>query len=244
MTHVLAILVLAAAADRKGPDIQHTAPAEARANQELVVEAKITDPSGVFEPRLYWRPAGSTTQFIPVSMSSGGKGRYTATIPSASVAGDLEYFLEAYDSQGNGPTRHGSSQAPLRVHVAVPVAQAAPAAEAFEPAGEAPEMVFQDVGPSFNYGAAITGGAGVAMVVAGVLLYYTAGASIRTIDGRYALGAGRSQEDHDATQSAMGRGFTGSILMLAGAGATAGGAIWWIAARPKGPMTLGLTVRF
>ena len=53
------------------------------------------------------------------SLPSGG-GAYSATLPGATLTGNIEYYLETYDNDGNGPARAGSPEAPYHVAVASP----------------------------------------------------------------------------------------------------------------------------
>jgi hypothetical protein len=114
----LALLVLAGpsaalAADTLAPVITHQAVREATRGQTLTVSATITDDSEIFEPTLYYRAAG-TKKFQSASMSKSGS-TFSAAIPEATMKGDVEYFIEAYDAMGNGPARFASDAAPQRV---------------------------------------------------------------------------------------------------------------------------------
>lgn len=106
----------ASALDNDPPKIDHTPVVDAPAGAGLTVTAAITDESEVFEPTLYYRPAG-TRKFLSASMHRVGMTRYSATIPEEVMGGDVEYFIEAYDSNGNGPTQFASADSPRRVKV-------------------------------------------------------------------------------------------------------------------------------
>lgn len=113
VTALVVATAVPARADDAPPRIEHTAIAEARRGEPLEITAVITDPDGIFEPRVYFRPAG-TTQYDSVALT-GGPGLMTATLPAEITAADFEYFLEVYDGLGNGPTRSGNEHTPHRV---------------------------------------------------------------------------------------------------------------------------------
>jgi hypothetical protein len=105
-------------ADTSPPSIAHDPPASAATGKLLEIKARITDPSGVLYPRLYYRKAG-TTSFQNTTMQRVGD-RWVGAIPGFAVQGaTLEYYLEAFDKQGNGPARHGSAAAPHRIELQV-----------------------------------------------------------------------------------------------------------------------------
>ena len=86
-----------------------TAPAPCR------IEAGIVDDTGVFDPTLLFRLKG-TAAFDRVAMKpvADTAGRYEAVVPSSvAAAGDVEYLIEAFDVEGNGPARAGTEAGPL-----------------------------------------------------------------------------------------------------------------------------------
>ncbi|MHB1845559.1 MAG: hypothetical protein ACYCWW_12080, partial [Deltaproteobacteria bacterium] len=107
-----------------GPSIEHAPVVRAQAGQPLTLTATIRSGNGVFQPTVDFRRVGETTWSKVPLLPSGGD-LYAATIPSASLGSDVEYYLEAYDNDGNGPARAGSPDAPF--HVAVGGAAAMPA---------------------------------------------------------------------------------------------------------------------
>ncbi len=89
------------------------------------IEAGIVDDSGVFDPTLLFRPKGGAAfERVPMKPMTTKPGRYEAVVPAAVAAsGDVEYLIEAFDIEGNGPARAGTEAAPLllvRPVVAVP----------------------------------------------------------------------------------------------------------------------------
>jgi hypothetical protein len=116
----------ARAADSEPPVIDHEEVQVARAGQALPVRAAITDPSGVFDPTILYR-VGDNAPFLRASMREVEGGVFEGEIPEAFVREGLEYFIEAYDEEGNGPARFGDETFAVSVRV---VAADAPDSEA------------------------------------------------------------------------------------------------------------------
>ena len=134
-------------ADLDPPSITHTPVTTAPKGKPLTIRARITDPSGVFQPVAYLRRKGlGTGDYIPIGMirSRVTQGEYAVEIPPALVSDDLEYYLEAYDNAGNGPARSGSPAEPLALKVdeepEVMTAPADPATAAPPPRGAPPAI--------------------------------------------------------------------------------------------------------
>ena len=108
-------------ADNAAPVITHVAPGACPvavaggAAVACVIEATIVDASGVFDPTLLVRLRGVTAyERVAMKAVDGQANHYAAVVPAAlSVAGDVEYLIEAFDLQGNGPARAGDEAAPL-----------------------------------------------------------------------------------------------------------------------------------
>lgn len=108
--------------DELPPRIRHEPVAEWTAGEPIRVEASMADPSGLFEPKLYYRldPEGA---FVPNALQPEGDRQLGLLLPVA--RGEVQYFLEAYDTRGNGPARNGT---PTYPH-AIKITGAPPAAE-------------------------------------------------------------------------------------------------------------------
>lgn len=78
----------------------------------FVVEARIRDESGVFAPAVLWRLPGNT-RFVDAALEERGSV-WRALVPAPATAGGIEFFIEAFDLVGNGPSRIGSPEAPLQ----------------------------------------------------------------------------------------------------------------------------------
>lgn len=111
-------LLVLAAADAEPPTIQHFPVRRVDPGVALTVKARISDPSGVFDPGVSWRNAGGDT-FKRVPMQAKGGSEFETVIPANAItAAAVEYFIEAFDENGNGPARFGNPQKPIRVAVA------------------------------------------------------------------------------------------------------------------------------
>jgi hypothetical protein len=100
------------------PVVKHVPVKTAVKGEPLVFLVDIEDAHDVWAPTLYHRSAG-TKNYTSVSLQPKKGITYTATIQ---VAGDFEYWIEAYDEFGNGPSRKGSAEKPLKVKATVPAA--------------------------------------------------------------------------------------------------------------------------
>lgn len=117
----LAAAPLVARADDQPPIIKHNPVAKATRGDTLTISAVIDDESAIFAPTLYYRYAGAKG-YTNVTMSRKGDS-YAATITATA---DVDYWVEAWDELGNGPSRDGSPDRPFKVTVAERVAVARP----------------------------------------------------------------------------------------------------------------------
>lgn len=109
-----------AVADDAGPDIVVEPILRAETGRGIVIEAEITDKDGVFDPKLSYRAIGETKFLTSAMVPAGGSNRFRAEIPGSAVTGPMEYFVEAYDAQGNGPSRSAPATRPHKVFVSAP----------------------------------------------------------------------------------------------------------------------------
>lgn len=119
MHWILAVLLAAGAGltppDTDPPVIEHTPVKTAARGQPVEIGAQISDPSGVFGAQVVARTIGGR-RFSAFPMDDRGDGNYAAVLPATMLTGGgLEYFIEAFDEQGNGPARAGSPERPLKV---------------------------------------------------------------------------------------------------------------------------------
>lgn len=217
-------------ADVEAPLIAHTPISTAPRESELVVKARISDVSGVFAATASFRPAdsGEAWQTVDLKPVDGQPDLFSGAIAGSQVLGDLEYFIEAFDTHGNGPASVGSAAAPLRVLATEKLPDAVLVVEKSLP-----------VGPI-----AVAGG-GVLMTAVGAALWFTAAGRVEEIDAKYpTTGQGRLPADVEATQGAIGRSRIGSALMLAGGAAIVGGVAWFLVPTTDGGAQLGVSGDF
>lgn len=125
-----------ARADEDAPRISHAPVERVVRGEPLAISATITDESEIFAPTLYFRSPGEEGYESVILQRNGDV--YTAQIP---IEGDVQYWLEAYDEYGNGPSRDGTPGSPRLVVVvdgeASTLAEASPstvpAAQAAQP---------------------------------------------------------------------------------------------------------------
>lgn len=234
-------------ADTDPPTIIHTPLADVAPNQELQIDAEIRDQTGVFEPVLSWRHQGEadwrTIKFAP----TGGKDKFRASLSPSDVSEDLEYFIEAYDTEGNGPTRVGSPGQPMRV--AVKVQKIIVAKEPVpEPAGPAPAAAVQIApepeGGGMPIGPLATIGAGVVALGVGAVMWFGASGEAADLSAKYPGGIPLKPEDESVAADIASKGQLGSILMIAGAVIGGGGTAWFLVAPAQSGAALQLQVNF
>lgn len=160
--------------DTAPPVIEHTPPISCAVDVACVIEAQITDPSGVFDPTLLFRTAGAATfERAPMQTVAGTPSLFRATVPAALLAaGAVEYLIEAFDIQGNGPARAGSDATPLRVASAPPIAKTTlPASEPTPPVTTAAGDGATATDSTGLVVGLVAGGAAVALLVGGGIVW-------------------------------------------------------------------------
>ena len=105
----------AGAEDKEPPILKHESIGEAPLYEPILFDVRIQDISGVFAPSVYYRYAGQADYRV-IELTRKGAD-FTAQISGSEVTGDIEYFIEAFDEQGNGPSRLGSPNQPFRIAV-------------------------------------------------------------------------------------------------------------------------------
>ena len=166
-------LLLVAAEDVSAPALTHQEAKVAVRDRELTIEATITDESGVFDPVVLWR-VGADGPYARAPLELVEGDTYRAVLPASVVVADIEYLIEAYDTLGNGPARHGSEELPVRVRVVAaakaPTLSTDPAATTKPPpeAEESNTLLYVGLGVG---GAALAVVVVAAAVTAGVVAY-------------------------------------------------------------------------
>jgi hypothetical protein len=107
--------------DGEPPQLTHQPVAVGTRGKPLTVAAHAVDANGVFGPILYVRKKGlGTGDYVPIRMVASKivPGDYSVDVPATLTNVDgLEYYIEAWDTAGNGPTRAGSSEVPMAVAI-------------------------------------------------------------------------------------------------------------------------------
>lgn len=107
--------------DNAAPVVEHTPVSTHDGKGPVVIAAVIKDDSAIFEPTLVVRAAGAGPFMrVPLVKGEGAGDTYSAEVPAALLAGDVEYLVEAFDENGNGPSRVGDEAAPLKITRDVP----------------------------------------------------------------------------------------------------------------------------
>lgn len=259
MTHMLlALLLLAAPAktapakakaaptpaedDRDAPSIIHMPIKQAAAGQELHFEAEILDASGVFEPVVSWRPAG-TSAWKNVPLNLVGKDQYRAALASVDVTANIEYFIEAYDAMGNGPARVGTPSQPMVVQVGSGAPGAAGAAPP-TPVVVSTAPAVEAAGAPFPLGPVATIGAGAALAAVGAVLWFGASGDATALRNKVGQGGALRPEDREQATSIQTKGQIGSALMVVGLLAGGGGTAWLLIRPAPAAATLGVNFGF
>ena len=105
--------------DGEPPQLTHQLVAAGIRGKPLTIAAHAIDANGVFGPILSVRKKGlGAGDYVPIKMvpSKIVPGDYSVDVSSALTNVDaLEYYIEAWDIAGNGPSRVGSPDQPIMV---------------------------------------------------------------------------------------------------------------------------------
>lgn len=110
-----------AAMDTDPPLIVHEACYEYETGKSFRVLAKFYDDSGIFEPKVHYRslPHPNSHHIAPWKNKPFIKNEknqiFSATLDINSSQGELEYFIEVFDENGNGPALFGTPTSPITV---------------------------------------------------------------------------------------------------------------------------------
>ncbi len=103
-----------AAADREPPIIADVAAAASNPDASPVITVTLSDRgTGVGDAVVHYRPPGGTWR--RAELRGGATGLYIARLPDGTQRTGFEYWIEASDIVGNGPTRIGSAERPIAV---------------------------------------------------------------------------------------------------------------------------------
>lgn len=200
--------------------IEHFGPVPTA--EGLSLEARIVSTAGlkVFDPAAFVRVVGSGEfQRLPMVPVPGDKFR--AALPPALAAADCEYFLEAFDEEGNGPFRKGSPDKPLKLSRPAP-ARPLPDLPKAPPAPTPPAAVQGEPGrPLRTSGIALVAGGG-ALLVGGAISGFLA------LDSYNREKATSDPVEYESAKSAAKtEALVADVLFAVGGAAAVLGAILW-----------------
>ncbi len=222
------------AAEAEGPPaLTHHPITTCARGKAVTIEARIVPSRGrqVFEPNVAVRVAGiEGYSRIPLKPVAGKPDMFSAVIPAAFTAADFDYFVEAFDDNGNGPSRQGAPDAPLHVtvqaagEVATDVPRVTP-----EPSHPAPPLATtaEEAGSTssrsaFGWSAIGLGAGGAVVTVIGIALGATASGMATNFNNAVASHQPYAASDYNAGVSTTTWGnvcIVGGVVLLAGAAA-------------------------
>ncbi|HEY3449482.1 MAG TPA: hypothetical protein VGK67_24220 [Myxococcales bacterium] len=111
---ILAVVLGSAPAAAPVVVIEHQGPVAVEDGAAL--EAKMVSTIGkkIFAPAAFVRPLGGA-EFTRLPMTPLPDDHFRAPLPPALATKECEYFLEAFDEDGNGPFRKGGPDRPIRL---------------------------------------------------------------------------------------------------------------------------------
>jgi len=112
----------ALAADTAAPQIVHEPCEQFQKGAVFEVVARFYDESPIFDPKVVFRRGKGKWKNRPFKRQNG-TDNFVANIPAKFLKkGRIQYFIEVFDENGNGPARFGSTDAPVVLMPAVEVA--------------------------------------------------------------------------------------------------------------------------
>jgi hypothetical protein len=139
------------------PAITHTPVTQASKGHSIAINARFVGDTGVQAATVMFRHAGEK-EYKALAMDNAGGDNYTATVPGQMASSDIEYYLEASDRYGHGPSRSGDASTPYLVKVNAP----AIAAAMTQPPTKPPE---RDTLIGIGFDAGAPGGGGFTLLV-------------------------------------------------------------------------------
>lgn len=218
---------LASAVD-PAPVVAHEPLSSFTTGGAVIVKARVRSPAGkrIFSPAVFVKAAGLKLARVPLEPVEGEVHTFAAVIPAALTQGDFEYYVEAFDEEGNGPSRIGGPEALIKVRAVPPAPSKREAAEGTAIGVDAPARPWQRT-------AAIAGlGAGGALAAGGLLCGALGFVAKRDME--------RAADDaqYDAAKR-RGKGLAAAANALVATGLVAAGAgaalLWLPSKRGAGP---------
>jgi hypothetical protein len=129
LTSALVLSPNPAGAAPGAPVIAHEPLMSFPKGEPVILKATIQSPLGkrIFSPAVFlWLPGVEGPARIPLQPVPGESNGYSAQIPPSLTQTDFEYFLEAFDEEGNGPSRLATPESPIRAKAVAAAPSAAP----------------------------------------------------------------------------------------------------------------------
>ena len=97
------------------PQIVHEPCEEYQVGEPFGIWARFYDESPIFDPKVVYRSMGADAWQSAPFVKQMGSEDFLAEIPVTALRGGMEYFIEVFDENGNGPARYGGPEIPMRV---------------------------------------------------------------------------------------------------------------------------------
>lgn len=195
----------------------------------VALEARLVSTTGrkVFEPAAFVRLVGEK-EYVRLPMAPLAGDLYRAPLPAALSGHECEYFLEAFDEDGNGPFRRGSPERPLRLSRPQPAAATPRPTPAVEPAPGGVEA--EALGrPLRTAGIALLAGGGALLLAGGI-------SGALALKDYEAEKAAKDLATYDSAKSAAkAESVAADVLLGTGAAAAIVGIILWASAPNPAP---------
>ena len=107
--------IAAWAEDLIPPQIVHEPCEEYQVGEPFGIWARFYDDSPIFDPKVVYHPIGVDEWQSAPFVKQMGSEDFLAEIPVTALRGGMEYFIEVFDENGNGPARYGGPDVPIRV---------------------------------------------------------------------------------------------------------------------------------
>lgn len=113
ISSLLSPRALLAAQDVLPPQIVHEPCEEYKQGDNFTVIARFYDDSPLFDPKVLYRSAKDSNWKSAPFKKDPRSDNFTALISGRNIRGSVEYFIEVFDENGNGPARYGAPDAPV-----------------------------------------------------------------------------------------------------------------------------------
>ena len=110
-----------AAVDTEAPRIVHEPCEEYQQGDSFEIWARFYDDSPIFDPKVHYRVVSNLKQrnkiqWVSVQFLKDGPSQsFVAKLKLGKQKGRIEYFIEVFDENGNGPALFGNGDAPIIV---------------------------------------------------------------------------------------------------------------------------------